>query len=279
MQPFQAGISRENCKSALNSVCGEWKPAETMTTTCVLRSRHWAQDLCFIGGKVLVIFIIKMIKVKRRLWACDQPQKPALGYKASVPCLCEVSIRAVLFQGNNFKYLSQGQDPWTEAVQVQPPEHRRRDQDRGITTRKTSKAPVCVPRTILAFCPKTRVQCVSRPALCPGSTLSYLSYRLFPADFLWCGFGHPPAEKSLKSMCHISWAHVRTTNIKLKHYHQCPFFPLLLKDAKNSFGSERQPVSTNPQKRAQVWVTTVWRKGLDLDLSQYVSWRQTVEAP
>lgn len=125
----------------------------------------------FSGGKVLVVFIIKLIKVKCRLWVPGQLQKPAPNYKTPVSCLCEVSIRPVLFQSNNFKYLSQIQDPWAEVVQMQLSKHCRRDQDRGTKTHKASKARVCVPRIILAFHPKTRVQCVSRPALCPESTL------------------------------------------------------------------------------------------------------------
>lgn len=117
LEPFWAGISRDKiCKSVFNSVCGEWKPANAVTTMCVFASTHWAQDMGFSGGEVLVVFVIKLIKVKCRLWVCGQPQKPALNYKTPVPCLCEVSIRAVLFQGNNCKYLSQGQDPWAEVV-------------------------------------------------------------------------------------------------------------------------------------------------------------------
>lgn len=35
LQPFWAGISRENCKSAFKLVCVEWKRADVVTTTCV----------------------------------------------------------------------------------------------------------------------------------------------------------------------------------------------------------------------------------------------------
>lgn len=117
---FWAGICRDkNCKSAFNSLWGEWKPANAVTAMCVFALRPWAQDMGFSAGEVLVIFTIKLIKVKCRLWACGHPKKPALSYKAPVSCLSEVFIRPVLFQGNNFKYLSHGQDPWAEAVQMQ----------------------------------------------------------------------------------------------------------------------------------------------------------------
>lgn len=101
------------------------------------------------------------------------------------------------------------------------PEHRRRDQDRGSITQKASRAPDCVPRIILAFHPKTRVQCVSKAALCPESTLNP---QFSLADILWCGFDYPPAEKSLKGTCHISWACVQTTNIKFSITTKALFF-------------------------------------------------------
>lgn len=144
-------------------------------------------------------------------------------YKVPVPYVCEVSIRAVLFQDNNFKYLSQGQEPPASGRGriSSSPKHRRRDQARGGMNQKASEASVGISKTIFSFHPKIRVQCSRRPALYAPSAIPHPSATDFLADFLWCGFECPPAEEGQKPWCLISWTHVQTTNLKPRHYHQC----------------------------------------------------------
>lgn len=42
-------------------------------------------------------------------------------------------------------------------------------------TQRAREAPICVPKIIFAFHPKTGAQCVGRPALCALSALSHPS--------------------------------------------------------------------------------------------------------
>lgn len=169
--------------------------------------------------------------------------------------------------------------PWAEAVQTQLSEAQEKRPGRRKHDSEGQRGSNLCSQNYFRFSSKDwSTMCRQTCPLCPECTLSSLSYRLFLADSLWCGFECPPAEKGLRCMCLISWAHVQTTNLKFRHYHQCLYFPfkgcnepcLVLK---------RQDVTTSPQDRTQVWVPKVWRRALTLDLSRYVSWWQTVEVP